>query len=380
MHIFVPTIRRVIAIVLILLTILAVPALAESGFVRVNGARVYGSESLTGKNISINRYMLVDVLSVDDGVAKIRANGYTVYIAADMLTVFDEDDAREMEFSKDARVYAYPSTASRSARIAEGTKVNVLYTANGCAVVEKNGVMAYTYLSALEEPLKIIYDEFEASAVSSTLKVYSRASTSAAVIGTYKKGERFMVKAYTDKWALVEINGKEGCCLMSGLEKYVKPDPTADEIFADEKLTNEEKIFAYLYYEMDYPAAAACGILANIKCESTFRPTAWNASGGSYGICQWTGGRYTNLKNWCADNGYDHTTLEAQCRFLKYELENRYTKVHSYMKNVPNTAEGSYDAGYYYCYNFEVPANRGSVSIKRGNMAKDDFWPKYDEY
>lgn len=380
MHLFSRVWRRAAALILILTLFLTIPALAEAGFVRVNGARVYADGSLAGKSVSIDRYTLVDIISNSDGVAKIRVNGYTVYIAADLLTVFDEDASEEMLFSRDARVYAYPRTSSRSAVIREGTEVNVLYTANGCAVVEKNGVMAYTYLSALEKPAQIIYDEYEAVVTASTLRLYGGASTSAAVRATLKKGDRLTVTAYTDKWALAKADGIEGCCLLSGIEKYVEPDPTAEEIFADATLSNEEKIFAYLYYEMDYPAAAVCGMLANIKCESTFRPTAWNAAGGSYGICQWTGGRYTNLKNWCADNGYDYTTLEAQCRFLKYELENRYTKVHSYMKSTQNTAEGAYDAGYYYCYNFEVPANRGSVSIKRGNMARDDYWPKYDNY
>ena len=49
------------------------------------------------------------------------------------------------------------------------------------------------------------------------------------------------------------------------------------------------------------------------------------------------------------------------------------------MLDVENTPDGAYEAGYYYCYNFEGPANRGSVSIKRGNMAMDDYWPKYNK-
>ena len=117
--------------------------------------------------------------------------------------------------------------------------------------------------------------------------------------------------------------------------------------------------------------------MANIKNESSFRPTAYNSNGGSYGICQWTGSRYTRLKNFCSDHGYDYKTLEAQLWFLEYELENHYTKTLKYMRAVENTASGAYDAGYYWCYNFEVPANRSSVSVKRGNLAKDTYWEKY---
>ena len=48
-----------------------------------------------------------------------------------------------------------------------------------------------------------------------------------------------------------------------------------------------------------------------------------------------------------------------------------------YISAVDNTADGAYDAGYYFCYHFEVPANRASRSVTRGNSARDTYWPKY---
>ncbi len=48
-----------------------------------------------------------------------------------------------------------------------------------------------------------------------------------------------------------------------------------------------------------------------------------------------------------------------------------------YLKGVDNSADGAYDAGYYFCYHFEAPANRGSVAVKRGNTARDTYWKKY---
>ena len=59
------------------------------------------------------------------------------------------------------------------------------------------------------------------------------------------------------------------------------------------------------------------------------------------------------------------------------ELENKYPSVLSYMKSVDNSAQGAYDAGYYWCYYFEIPGNRASNSVKRGNIAQNDFWPEY---
>ena len=47
------------------------------------------------------------------------------------------------------------------------------------------------------------------------------------------------------------------------------------------------------------------------------------------------------------------------------------------LKSVENTAQGAYEAGYNFCYNYEVPSNRASRSVQRGEMAMYDFWPKY---
>ncbi|MDO5131754.1 MAG: phage tail tip lysozyme, partial [Eubacteriales bacterium] len=140
---------------------------------------------------------------------------------------------------------------------------------------------------------------------------------------------------------------------------------------------NCDYIFTYLTQRLKYNQAAACGILANIRCESTFNPHAWNAGGGSYGLCQWTGGRYSRLRNWCGSNGYDYTTIDGQLAYLEYELENFYPRVEEYLRSVENTSAGAYNAGQYYCYHFEAPASRGSVSVYRGNLASGTYWSSY---
>ena len=48
-----------------------------------------------------------------------------------------------------------------------------------------------------------------------------------------------------------------------------------------------------------------------------------------------------------------------------------------YLQGVDNSAQGAYDAGYYFCYNFERPANRESSSVSRGELAWDTYYPKY---
>ena len=42
-----------------------------------------------------------------------------------------------------------------------------------------------------------------------------------------------------------------------------------------------------------------------------------------------------------------------------------------------NSADGAYNAGYYWCYYYEVPANKESVAVTRGNLAKNTYWSEY---
>ena len=153
--------------------------------------------------------------------------------------------------------------------------------------------------------------------------------------------------------------------------------PGIIEVSAAGYSENADYIFEYLTKRLGYNEAAACGIMANIRCESTFNPHAWNAGGGSYGLCQWTGGRYGRLQSWCRSNGYDYTTIDGQLAYLDYELKNYYGSVESHLRSVENTSDGAYNAGQYYCYHFEAPASRGSVSVYRGNLASGTFWGMY---
>ena len=61
--------------------------------------------------------------------------------------------------------------------------------------------------------------------------------------------------------------------------------------------------------------AAACGVMANIDKESTFNPSV-SSRDGSYGLCQWTGSRKSNLFSYCDQNGLDSSSVEGQIAFL----------------------------------------------------------------
>lgn len=146
--------------------------------------------------------------------------------------------------------------------------------------------------------------------------------------------------------------------------------------------SNAQRIFDFLVDEMGLNSAAACGVLANIECESDFNPNLYGDNGTSYGICQWHAERFTNMKNYCSKRGLDWKSLDGQLWFLNYELTNFKSDtgyILDKLKNVSDTPDGAYEAGYDWCYYFERPANRTAKAENRGNMAKNTYWPKYQK-
>lgn len=144
---------------------------------------------------------------------------------------------------------------------------------------------------------------------------------------------------------------------------------------------NKTQIFSYLTKEMGLNSAAACGIMANIEKESNFKPgKIIRDSNGlpSGGLCMWNGSRLNRLKNYCNNNGLNYLSIKGQLSYLEYELGlSQYKHILKYLKNVANNSSGAYDAAYYWCYYFEIPASRGSRSVQRGNAAIRTYWPTY---
>lgn len=143
--------------------------------------------------------------------------------------------------------------------------------------------------------------------------------------------------------------------------------------FYDESLSREENILSYLMEKAGLNTAAACGVWANIHVETggTFDPMASN---GSYGLCQWLGGRLSNLKTWCAENGEDYRTIEGQLAFLVWELQ--YDDPYgtwAELTSAEDSADGAYRAGWYFCYWFERPLELNSQSNYRAWLAAEHY-------
>lgn len=144
---------------------------------------------------------------------------------------------------------------------------------------------------------------------------------------------------------------------------------------------NKSEVFQTLVNKLGLNPAAACGIMANIERESGFDPTVVvTDSNGllSGGLCQWNGGRFSNLKTFCNNNGYSYLSIEGQMAYLKHEISSSYyNHIYSYLKSCPNTADGAYKAGWYWCYYFEIPSDRATKASQRGSNAQTKYWPEY---
>lgn len=140
---------------------------------------------------------------------------------------------------------------------------------------------------------------------------------------------------------------------------------------------NMQIVYTYITQTLGYNRAAACGIMSNIQYESSFRPEAIGDSGAAYGICQWNS-RRQSLINYCERNGFSSwKDIYGQLGYMGYELENNKKKVGDYLKTLPDTPQGAYDAGWYFCVYFEIPVNRYQKGIKRGRTAVTKYFTMY---
>jgi len=387
--------KRILSLCLTALLTLAIAAQAEgfSAIVTAGKMKVYADEARTWQIGALPATTVVTVNAVSGQTAQIQVNGYNVYAKASEMAALSEIATR-VETNTATRIYRQPDLGSAWLSIPKGMEMNLLAVNGPWAMVENGGVVAYTnkaHLSEVKagsapekepekEPEKaegsgdqIVVESFTAKVAADSMRVYRSASASSACLGMLLRSAVVTVHAYNSQWAFIEVNGNFGFAKIESMERVVVGE---HDYITDSALSVEQIIYMFLVREMGLNTAVACGILANVEKECNFRVTAASSDGG-YGICQWTGVRNTRLKNWCGENGFDYATLEGQLWYLKYELETHHPKTLRYLKGVENTPAGAYDAGHYFCYNFEVPANRAKRAVERGNLAKDDYWFRY---
>lgn len=161
-------------------------------------------------------------------------------------------------------------------------------------------------------------------------------------------------------WGMVEYTTDAGDSLVGWTALYLYEPVQSVLNECTGTVTEEPVIFEFLTQQLDFNMAQAKAVMTNIYFESRYNPTecVTDTNGlTSYGICQWNGVRFEQLKTFCNDRQLDYTELRSQLAFLAYELEHGYSTQYEAMKVFPNTAQGCYDAAYYWAEKFEVCAS-----------------------
>ncbi len=82
-----------------------------------------------------------------------------------------------------------------------------------------------------------------------------------------------------------------------------------------------KQIYDYMTEKYGLSPAVASGILGNMMTESSFKTNAHNAAEGAIGLCQWEGGRRTELEHFAAAQGKPVTDWHTQVDFMMHELK-----------------------------------------------------------
>ena len=120
--------------------------------------------------------------------------------------------------------------------------------------------------------------------------------------------------------------------------------------------TSENAAYIYNFLtQAGFTKAATTGIMANIQIESRFNPTVGSSY---YGLCQWGGGRASNLVAFCAANGLGSDSVEGQIRFMMSEMSGALI---AELNACPDSADGAAQAGYIFRTKFERSAGLDNV-------------------
>ena len=391
---------RAAVLAALLMVICSMGAMAATHTVNTD-SRVYRSPDLSSQYVALPEGMQVNLVATYNGWAMIENAGVYGYTNAAHLTENAESEAPQAAvITADTYVFQSPSLSSARLSVPQGMRIELVAVNGDWAMVRNGTAYAYIYadfitlLSEVEPTVAPtatpdygdLLENAKDAVITANTFVFESPDLSSSYVGV-SAGLEVRLLAENGQWALIEYNGHYGFAYASHVSEAATatpeptavptPEPTAapaDDYLNSSAYSNEEKCYLFLTREMGLNTAAASGILANIYRESSFNP---DAGSSYYGLCQWGGGRLTNLRSFCSSNGYSASSLEGQLRFLAHELEQSYSSVLSYLQGVDNSAQGAYDAGYYFCYNFERPANRESSSVSRGELARDTYYPKY---
>lgn len=119
------------------------------------------------------------------------------------------------------------------------------------------------------------------------------------------------------------------------------------------------------FMRMGWSKEQAAGIVANLRHESNFNPSASGDSGKAYGIAQWHPDRQANFAKW-AGKDIRNSTLEEQMAFVHYELtKGSEQKAGALLKAAGNARQAGDIVSRYY----ERPLATNTEAMARGQTA-----------
>lgn len=113
------------------------------------------------------------------------------------------------------------------------------------------------------------------------------------------------------------------------------------------EVVQAKQLYDY-FVEKGFSPAQASGILGNIQTESSFKTNAYNSGEGAIGLCQWEGGRRTELENFAAQQGKPVTDWHVQADFIMHELNTSETGAFAALKaaQTPEEAAQAFQSRY----------------------------------
>lgn len=150
---------------------------------------------------------------------------------------------------------------------------------------------------------------------------------------------------------------------------------------AEVKLRFGEKNFYLDNYSGKYVQNVSLGDLE--KLLETLAEGGWQGKFG-LGVVQWTGARTKKLVSFYREQAgpnSDSLTAEqvvaAENRMILSELKGKYAGVYNTWRSdnsaALSTADAAYSAGSIVCLKYEIPANKESKAVTRGNKAKEIY-------
>ncbi|MGF6887621.1 hypothetical protein ABIA39_006274 [Nocardia sp. GAS34] len=114
----------------------------------------------------------------------------------------------------------------------------------------------------------------------------------------------------------------------------------AVELTGGQKATAQE-IYQYLINKYHLTPAQAAGVVGNMMVESSLDTGAFNSGEGAFGLCQWEGGRLTDLQQYAASQKQSPSKWQVQVDFMMKEMGGSESGAYSQLRAASNPADAA---------------------------------------